>query len=62
MAHAAEVYDAHVGAGLLLRGFQHGREKQFGEERVAHMVGTELDLVAFFGGAVRYRHDACVVN
>ena len=47
MACGAEVHDADVGVGF--GGcFEELGHEEFGEEGVAHVVGAELDFVAFF--------------
>lgn len=58
---AAKTDDAHVCAWQLSR-LEHGGQQQLGEQRVAHVVCTKLDLVALFRCAVRRRHDTRVVD
>ena len=54
--------DADVGAGVVLGGLEQEGEEERREERVAHVVGAKLDLVAVDGGAGGDRHDAGVVH
>lgn len=61
VACAAERDDADVCARLLCR-VQQRWEEQLREQRVAHVICAELDLVALLGSRVRGRHDAGVVD
>ena len=55
-----QVHDPRV-AVLLGRGLE-GGEQQLGQQRVAHVVRAELDLVALVGLAGRRGHDAGIVD
>ena len=57
-AGGGEVDDAHVGATGFVGRLEQQRHQQFGQQRVAHVIGAELDLVAVFGEAGREGHDA----
>lgn len=47
VAYGAEVDDADVRGGL--GGLEQGGEEELGQERVAHVVGAELDVVVLRG-------------
>lgn len=61
VARGRDVDDPHIRVGLRRRLLQRW-EQQPGQQEVAHVVGAELDLVAFLGGSHRGGHDAGVVD
>ena len=61
MGVAGDVDDPHVGAGQSC-GFQDCGQQEFSEESMAHMVGSEVDLVALLCFRIGYAHDAGIVD